>query len=128
MVIVDAPAQSSGALLPWSFGIYRHAIAIAARPNGRLRRKIVRHPATSISQPPSGGPIAFAMAPVAAHVPIARPLAAPLKLLPRMPRLFGISIASPDALQCARSEQDLYLRRESTGQRGEKKDRNSRDQ
>ncbi len=39
--------------------------------------------------------MAVAIAPAAAQVPTARPRASPSNELPRMPRLFGISIAAP---------------------------------
>jgi len=60
-----------------------------------LRRNIERQPTRSINQPPINGPIAPAAAPAAAQVPIALPRASPSKLLPRIARLVGISIAAP---------------------------------
>ena len=49
----------------------------------------------SMSQPPITGPIAPMAAPVAAQIPMARPLDSPEKVCPRMARLFGMSIAAP---------------------------------
>src|SRR6516165_11800700 len=71
------------------------ASAIDPRARGKLRRKIERHPTPSISQPPTTGPIAPAMAPAAAQVPTARPLASPENDDPRMARLVGIKRAAP---------------------------------
>ena len=62
---------------------------------GTLMRKIARQPAMPTSHPPSGGPTALAIAPADAQVPTARPRDSPVKTLPSMPRLFGMSIAAP---------------------------------
>ncbi len=56
---------------------------------------MARQPTTSISQPPTNGPMAPATEPAAAQMPMALPRASPEKLLPRMARLVGISIAAP---------------------------------
>ncbi len=71
------------------------ARAMAPAANGRLIRKIARHPTTSISQPPRTGPIADITAPIEAHMPMARPRASPEKLAPRIARLLGIRMAAP---------------------------------
>ena len=52
-------------------------------------------PSPSTSQPPSIGATAPEIAPAAAQVPTARPLASPVKEAERMARLLGISIAAP---------------------------------
>src|SRR5215471_3695700 len=68
-----APTQSSGCLPGALSSTKRHAMATTAAATGTLIKKIVGQPATSISHPPKGGPTALAIAPAAAHVPIARP-------------------------------------------------------
>jgi hypothetical protein len=93
-VAAATPAQSSGASSSRRLSAtYRQPSHKAPAHSGRLIRKIARHPAASTSQPPSTGPIAPAIAPAAAHVPIARPRASPANAAPSSARLFGISIA-----------------------------------
>ena len=58
-------------------------------------RKIARQPTVSISQPPSTGPTAPAIAPAAAQKPTARLRAAPSKAPPSTARLLGSIIAAP---------------------------------
>src|ERR1700731_991661 len=73
-----APARSSG--VSPSFGgsrMYATARAIAAQASGMLRRNISRQPTTSISQPPSTGPVALPIELAADQVPTARPRASP---------------------------------------------------
>src|ERR1700686_1718442 len=92
-----APAASSGAGRDsLRSSTYFQAKYAAPAAIGGLRRKIVRHPTVSTTQPPTTGPNAPARAPAAAQVPIARPRASPVNPPPRMARLFGRSSAAPN--------------------------------
>ena len=95
-VASTAPARSSGVLSALdSTGTDIQARTTAATASGRFNRNIDGQPMVSISQPPSTGPIAAAMAPAAAQRPMARPRASPEKAPPRMARLLGSRIAAP---------------------------------
>ncbi|MEI9928013.1 MAG: hypothetical protein WDN44_10410 [Sphingomonas sp.] len=77
-----------------------------------MTKKIARQPIPSTSQPPIGGPIAAAIAPAAAQVPIARPRSSPAKALPRIARAVGQQDRRADALDGARAEQQRQPLRE----------------
>src|ERR1700743_439856 len=66
------PTTSSGRLIILrSAGTYRIAKTIDSAATGAVNKKMARQWPVSISQPPSTGPIALAIAAVAAHKPIA---------------------------------------------------------
>ena len=94
--VTSAPPNQSRlpAVSLTSLSTQRDASTIAATDTGTLIRKARRQLPASISHPPKTGPTAPAAAPVAAHMPIARPFASPEKLRPRIARLFGISMAA----------------------------------
>jgi hypothetical protein len=94
-----APAKSkdfrAGMAVGFGFGRYRHAIASASSPRGRLIRKTAFHPNDAATAPPSAGPEAV---PTAAMLPT-NPIAAPTLRAGAMSltaaRLTAISTAAP---------------------------------
>ena len=67
----------------------------APTATGRLRKKIARQETSSVSQPPSTGPSASAMADTPAHVPIALPRSSGGNALEMIERVPGIMNAAP---------------------------------
>ena len=69
--------------------------AMAAAATGTLMKKIARQVTSSVSQPPTSGPSARAIAETPAHVPIALPRSDGGKALVMMLRVAGIISAAP---------------------------------
>ena len=69
--------------------------ATAPTATGRLRKKIARQETSSVSQPPSSGPAASAIADTPAHVPIALPRSSGGNALEMIERVPGIMNAAP---------------------------------
>ena len=69
--------------------------ATAPAATGRLRKKIARQETSSVSQPPTSGPIASAMADTPAQVPIALPRSSGGNALVMIDRVPGIINAAP---------------------------------
>ena len=69
--------------------------ATAPTATGRLRKKIARQETSSVSQPPSTGPTASAMAETPAQVPIALPRSSGGNALEMIERVPGIMNAAP---------------------------------
>ena len=69
--------------------------ATAPTATGRLMKKIARQETASVSQPPTTGPIASAMAETPAHVPIALPRSCGGNALEMIERVAGIMNAAP---------------------------------
>ena len=67
----------------------------APTATGRLRKKIARQETSSVSQPPSSGPSASAMADTPAHVPIALPRSSGGNALVMIESVPGIISAAP---------------------------------
>ncbi len=68
---------------------------IAPAATGRLRKKIARHDTSSVSQPPSSGPTARAIADTPAQMPIALPRSPAGNALVMIERVPGIISAAP---------------------------------
>ncbi len=69
--------------------------ATAPTATGRLRKKIARQETSSVSQPPSSGPAASAIAETPAQVPIALPRSSGGNALEMIERVPGIMNAAP---------------------------------
>ena len=106
-VISAAPVKSSRPPLAarGSGGWPRAPAPRRAAASGRLIRKIARQPTVSISQPPSTGPIAAAIAPAGAQKPTARLRARPSKLAPSNGQAVRQHHRRGEALQGARGDQ-----------------------
>ena len=79
-------------------GMWRRVRTSAARPIGRLIRKIERQPTVSTSTPPIRGPAAMETPPTAPHTPMARARSAgSVKVLVMIDIATGLSIAPPTA-------------------------------
>ena len=70
-------------------------IAIAPAATGRLRKKIARQDTSSVSQPPTSGPMARAIADTPAQMPIAWPRSAGGNALVMIDSVAGIISAAP---------------------------------
>ena len=126
-VASPAPAASSGA--GWSLrGSLTNSQARTTAPaaSGRLTRKIARQPTRSISQPPSTGPMAPAMALAAAQTPIARPRATPSKRRRGWPGCWACSMAAPTPWITPREQQQRQAGRQRAAGRGEREHQRSR--
>ena len=75
----------------------RRVVTTASTPNGRLIRKAQRHPPSSTSAPPIGGPRPAATAAVAPHSPMAWARRSLVNASTTMAREAGTSIAAPSA-------------------------------
>src|SRR6266571_2551939 len=96
-VASSAPSQSM-----WPFasssrlsGTCRRAMAITTTAMGTLMKNTIRQDACSMSQPPSGGPMAVLIAVKLDQVPMALPRRSSENEAPMMARLPGVSIAAP---------------------------------
>src|SRR5215218_8490555 len=94
----------------------------APTATGRLMKKIARQETSSVSQPPSSGPTARAIADTPAHVPIALPRSSGGNALEMIDSVPGIMNAAPMSLDRARGDQPALAGGEADRRRRDRED------